>query len=151
MTQKPQQRRGLGRGLGSLIPTAPRPEADPDREPLTRGRRRPARCDGPSRRRGARPRGRWSRRRRRAAVDWIGAPAHDATSGTDQAATPLRPEDDGSLRPVAGAYFAELPVDGDQSQPASAAPGLRRGGAGRAGALHPRGRAAPAGRRPPGR
>ena len=26
MTQKPQQRRGLGRGLGSLIPTAPRPE-----------------------------------------------------------------------------------------------------------------------------
>ena len=26
MTQKPQQRRGLGRGLGSLIPTAPREE-----------------------------------------------------------------------------------------------------------------------------
>jgi ParB family transcriptional regulator, chromosome partitioning protein len=26
MTQKPQQRRGLGRGLGSLIPTGPRPE-----------------------------------------------------------------------------------------------------------------------------
>ena len=29
MTQKPQQRRGLGRGLGSLIPTAPRVEESP--------------------------------------------------------------------------------------------------------------------------
>jgi ParB family transcriptional regulator, chromosome partitioning protein len=28
MNQKPHQRRGLGRGLGSLIPTAPRPDAD---------------------------------------------------------------------------------------------------------------------------
>src|SRR4051812_23416564 len=26
MTQKPQPRRGLGRGLGSVIPTAPRPD-----------------------------------------------------------------------------------------------------------------------------
>src|SRR6478609_2205874 len=26
MTQKPPQRRGLGRGLGSLIPTGPRPD-----------------------------------------------------------------------------------------------------------------------------
>jgi ParB family transcriptional regulator, chromosome partitioning protein len=29
MTQRPHQRRGLGRGLGSLIPTAPRPVGDP--------------------------------------------------------------------------------------------------------------------------
>src|SRR4051794_21125953 len=29
MTQKPLQRRGLGRGLGALIPTAPRPDPAP--------------------------------------------------------------------------------------------------------------------------
>jgi len=33
MTQKPQPRRGLGRGLGSLIPTAPRPEPENDAAP----------------------------------------------------------------------------------------------------------------------
>ena len=36
MTQKPQQRRGLGRGLGSLIPTAPpRPEANGAADPAS--------------------------------------------------------------------------------------------------------------------
>ena len=53
------------------------------------------------------------------------------------------------LAPVAGAYFAELPIGADPAQPRPAAPGLRRGGDGRAGALDPRGRPAPAGRGPP--
>ena len=47
---------------------------------------------------------------------------------------------------MAGAYFAELPDRAGPPQRAPAAPGLRGGGAGRAGALDPRGRAAPAGR-----
>jgi ParB family transcriptional regulator, chromosome partitioning protein len=58
---KPQQRRGLGRGLGSLIPTAPRTE---DQQPGGL----PAPSDGPG-------------------------------------------EPSGGLRPVAGASFAELPVE----------------------------------------
>jgi ParB family transcriptional regulator, chromosome partitioning protein len=58
---KPQQRRGLGRGLGSLIPTAPRTE---DQQPGGL----PAPSDGPE-------------------------------------------EPSGGLRPVAGASFAELPVE----------------------------------------
>ena len=36
MTQRPAPRRGLGRGLGSLIPTAPRPDGDPAATPPTR-------------------------------------------------------------------------------------------------------------------
>ena len=45
MTHRPQVRRGLGRGLGSLIPTAPRPEweADTDEEP---GQHRAGGADG---------------------------------------------------------------------------------------------------------
>jgi ParB family transcriptional regulator, chromosome partitioning protein len=116
MTQKPQQRRGLGRGLGSLIPTAPRPEADPARETTSPGdgassggTMPDAGTEGPP---AAAPdlavggAGDGAGR----TVDWIGAPAQDATSGTDLAATPSLPEDDGSLRPIEGAYFAELPV-----------------------------------------
>ena len=105
MTQKPQQRRGLGRGLGSLIPTAPRPEDDgASGTPTVDGS---SQVDGvPAPAGGA---GDGAGR----AVDWIGAPAaSDATAGPGEvpAAVEPEPEDDGSLRPVAGAYFAELPV-----------------------------------------
>jgi ParB family chromosome partitioning protein len=107
MTQKPQQRRGLGRGLGSLIPTAPRPEVEPtpgaapvDGTTHADGTATPAvggAGDGAGR-----------------AVDWIGAPASERATGAEDVAPASEPdpepEDDGSLRPVAGAYFAELPV-----------------------------------------
>ncbi len=88
MTQKPAQRRGLGRGLGSLIPTAP-PRAEEsaasDQEP------RPASANGDS--------------------------SHVAPNGSGEATGAVTPgapapetADDTGLRPVEGAYFAELPV-----------------------------------------
>ena len=88
MTQKHPPRRGLGRGLGSLIPTAPRPEeADavdghPDGTPAAAA----AEGAGPETAAsdGARP-----------------APGTDGQAG---------PDGNGHLRPVDGAYFAELPV-----------------------------------------
>ncbi len=86
MTQKPPQRRGLGRGLGSLIPTAPREEGvEPPGEALANGS-----PDGSS----------------APAGDWA-APAAPSSEGTG----PARVTDPTSgLAPVAGAYFAELPV-----------------------------------------
>ena len=39
MNNRPPQRRGLGRGLGSLIPTAPMVEAEPDTGAVRRGDR----------------------------------------------------------------------------------------------------------------
>src|SRR5689334_12908492 len=98
MTQKPQQRRGLGRGLGSLIPTAPRPEVEPGSETV------PAdgspRVDGTSVPVAGAPGDGAGR-----AVDWIGAPATESATGASETAPAPEPEDDGSLRPVAGAYF----------------------------------------------
>ncbi len=95
MTQKPQQRRGLGRGLGSLIPTAPRPEETEPSAPATgvataepTGEAGAGTEDAPTTGRVA---------------DWIGAPGATG-SGTEPA-----PTGDG-LQPVVGAYFAELPV-----------------------------------------
>ena len=109
MNQKPQQRRGLGRGLGSLIPTGPRPEVEendaaPEGRPVSTMTRPPT-------------------------ADWIGVPLpHDADAedstqvdgdGADEAAdTPKVAgataaeggEGAAGLRPVSGAYFAELPV-----------------------------------------
>ena len=103
---------GLGRGLGSLIPTAP---PDEDGRRLEPHRVRVA---------------------RRCAVRSVGV---------------LRRCSRRRGRLVAGAYFAELPIAQITPNRRPAAPGLRRGGDGRAGALDPRGRAAPAGRRPPHR
>ena len=78
--QRTGQRRGLGRGLGSLIPTAPTPNGD-DAGGVTRpGETREVTGDG------------------------YPHSAHQA--GDDQVAA----RDGGELRPVAGAYFAELPV-----------------------------------------
>ena len=101
MTQKPQQRRGLGRGLGSLIPTAPRPEE-------AAGTAAPVATDGATASPGA-PR----------AADWIGAPGSSADGDraegsppetTDAGTTDSGTTDSDGLRPVEGAYFAELPV-----------------------------------------
>jgi ParB family chromosome partitioning protein len=96
MSQKHQQRRGLGRGLGSLIPTAPRPETDdvPSPEPAAGSTFPETQAAGPA--------------------DWIGGPrAADATEAprahTEETASGSDP-DGGTLQPVAGAYFAELPV-----------------------------------------
>ena len=119
MTQKPQQRRGLGRGLGSLIPTAPRPEesapANGARPPTARSARR---LDGDGT---GVPR----------SADWIGAmdepgeptgPQADGQSTARRTGTaaprpePTRGAETGAdtggpdLRPVEGAHFAELPV-----------------------------------------
>jgi ParB family chromosome partitioning protein len=94
MTQKPQQRRGLGRGLGSLIPTAPRTE-EHESTPA------PA-ADGADGADAGRAEGPVTGR----VADWIGAPG---AAGSDPEPTAPEPGD-GGLQPVAGAYFAELPV-----------------------------------------
>ena len=115
--QKAHQRRGLGRGLGSLIPTAPQPDtAD------TEGGSVPGQSTGES---GQGTAGR--------PADWIGAlgaaasadPADpgqrevDAGETTDDATNGFGPG------PVAGAYFAELRVAAIAAEPSSATPDLR--------------------------
>ncbi|WP_182525102.1 ParB/RepB/Spo0J family partition protein [Nocardioides dongkuii] len=82
MTNRPQQRRGLGRGLGSLIPTAaPQPATPPTQDGTTAPGTGTDEPDGP------RPGGQ-------------GAAAARDGSGAG-------PE----LAPVEGAWFAELPID----------------------------------------
>jgi ParB family transcriptional regulator, chromosome partitioning protein len=97
MTQKPVPRRGLGRGLGSLIPTAPRPDAQPERadtadasagSPLPEGS-----TDGPAQR------------------------TADGDSNGASVEVPREETTGPELRPVAGAYFAELPVDAISPNP----------------------------------
>lgn len=96
MTQKPAQRRGLGRGLGSLIPTAP-PRVEETGATEPNGSAAPGNGATPQPAAGTHP----------AAAD--GAGTQTATAAP---AAPTAPSvDDGtSLRPVEGAYFAELPV-----------------------------------------
>ena len=103
MTQKPQQRRGLGRGLGSLIPTAPRPEETAPRTSGAAGSatgRRAASAGRPRRRTGNGAAG---------SADWIGAPARRRRRPPAEARRWAR-RTATALRPVEGAYFAELPV-----------------------------------------
>lgn len=106
MTQKPQQRRGLGRGLGSLIPTAPRPEESttPHSAPVDPGAPTPNGSGAPTVDGTGVPR----------SADWIGAmdePAAPAASATlEPVAQPVEEADGPDLRPVEGAHFAELPV-----------------------------------------
>jgi ParB family chromosome partitioning protein len=91
---RPLQRRGLGRGLGSLIPTAPTPTATQDTDG-SRADGAPAGGAGP-----------------------VGAPASTpAASRSDGAdghpSTPPAPDGSAApdgLAPVDGAYFAEVPV-----------------------------------------
>ena len=145
MNHKPQQRRGLGRGLGSLIPTAPRPEAEeqtgsvaveqhdratnaPDSGPLGRHTAPPP-VSGPG------------------SADWIGVPlpgdpptpngngagqrpagadaepsgGADDTPSIDEAADPGEPGDpDGpTAADVIGVAAPDASVDAERDQPAA--------------------------------
>ncbi len=97
MTHKPAQRRGLGRGLGSLIPTAP-PRVDED-GPAGYAPAEPA--AGPA----SPPPAGSSEEAASHAVDQPGPAGTGGAAGAegDGAAPP-------ELRPVEGAYFAELAV-----------------------------------------
>lgn len=99
MTQKPAQRRGLGRGLGSLIPTAP-----PRTEESARGNDAAGAQPGSN---GAAhpPSGNGSTGDGTAYAERPAASPEQSADGAGQ------PEADvAGLRPVVGAYFAELPV-----------------------------------------
>ncbi|MGZ4471615.1 MAG: ParB/RepB/Spo0J family partition protein [Nocardioidaceae bacterium] len=102
MTQKSAhgvgQRRGLGRGLGSLIPTAPRPESAVEGEASTGHPDVAAPTAPPA---GSPPVG---------TTDGAGAPAA-VDPGQAMTETADGAENGGPvLAPVDGAYFAELPV-----------------------------------------
>ena len=109
-------RRGLGRGLGSLIPTGPRPEPAPvlpaaDRAAGDRGGDAPTGASDPSTGlvdpgdvsvddQGGRPE-----------TDSAGSGRAESPRGTGGAETEPPWDDSSDLRPVDGARFAELPVD----------------------------------------
>jgi ParB family chromosome partitioning protein len=90
MTQKPAPRRGLGRGLGSLIPTAPRTEGTG------------AASDGPA---GAGPEAGAGTAPYPGAAASTGHGEHGASE-----APAGRESKDAQLAPVDGAYFLEIPV-----------------------------------------
>ena len=103
MNQKHQQRRGLGRGLGSLIPTAPAAPAAPAVEStVTDDRNVPDGSDSHlSPISGVSPGSNGSG----------GSGGSGGSSGSWEGAGPDAPTTDGAgLAPVAGAHFAELPV-----------------------------------------
>jgi ParB family chromosome partitioning protein len=99
MTQKPAQRRGLGRGLGSLIPTVPAREQAAPSEPgdAQPGTGVPPTGAGPS----------------EGQAPGAGAPGAVGPGGPEQSETAPAGESDAQagLQPVHGAYFAELRVD----------------------------------------
>ena len=89
MTQKPQQRRGLGRGLGSLIPTAPpRPQENGTDENGATGADSAPDGNGVPR-----------------SADWIGAMGDPETPAAE-APAPV----DGDLRPVEGAHLSLIHI-----------------------------------------
>ena len=100
MNQKPQQRRGLGRGLGSLIPTAPsQPHHAEPASPVAA----PEQLTSPT----GSPNG--------SATETADAPPVPGNEGNDQPRVPgSAANGDGApdqpVATVAGAYFAELPV-----------------------------------------
>ncbi len=96
MTQKPPQRRGLGRGLGSLIPTAP-PRSE---EPVE------ARADWIGAATGADP-----------ASTVESAPTAEPAASAEPPPEDLAAREDSDLAPVSGAYFAELPVTAIRPNP----------------------------------
>lgn len=83
MSEKPPQRRGLGRGLGSLIPTAPADQATNS----------PSALPSPP-----------------AAATTLAAPRPRVDALDALEALPQGPSDGAELKPVEGAYFAELDV-----------------------------------------
>ncbi|HET8561893.1 MAG TPA: ParB/RepB/Spo0J family partition protein [Marmoricola sp.] len=117
MTQKPAQRRGLGRGLGSLIPTGPAREhqpAAPAEEEAPPGADVPSSAAGPA------DRGTTSATHapesagpsEGGAASDGGSPGSAGPDGVESAAQQGgEPDGQPALRPVHGAYFAELPVD----------------------------------------
>jgi ParB family chromosome partitioning protein len=140
MTHRPQVRRGLGRGLGSLIPTAPRPEweADTDEEP---GQHRAGGADGSGGLDGL-DRSPWAggldgldRSPWAGGLDGLDRPEADGLDGLDQPEAGDRAEGqpevggldgldrpepnatEAELTPVDGAYFAELPVGAIRPNP----------------------------------
>ena len=120
-----ERRRGLGRGLGALIPT---------RAPASATRRRPSEAGST------------------AAVG--AADARAARRPADAGHGCRRPADSARApwsSPVPGAHFAELPVDAITPEPAPAAQVFDEDALAELVALDPGGRAAAAGRRPPDR
>ncbi|NYD39991.1 ParB/RepB/Spo0J family partition protein [Nocardioides panaciterrulae] len=97
---RPPQRRGLGRGLGSLIPTAPAQPAPADRDSASGApspEPSPAGADA-----AARPEA--------GAEERTDGRTDGNVSGAVQAAPAAGPVGSDGLAPVAGAYFAEIPV-----------------------------------------
>jgi ParB family transcriptional regulator, chromosome partitioning protein len=93
VTQKPAQRRGLGRGLGSLIPTAPPPRAEESLAPTPVAPASGNEDTGQAPVESGHPNGTTM------------APVETAPGAGPSAAV-----DETGLRPVEGAYFAELAV-----------------------------------------
>jgi ParB family transcriptional regulator, chromosome partitioning protein len=118
VTQKPQQRRGLGRGLGSLIPTAPR-EAAPGNSTTDSGPSGAAGSNGSDASGTAGAPGSQGGRVSSPGEGWA-PPTLDGEGGTTRddpaGAGDVNGEGNGDwngegrLAPVHGAYFAELPV-----------------------------------------
>ena len=103
MTSKPAQRRGLGRGLGSLIPTAPpRTEETSSEVPAGTPDTAASNSETPETGDGS-----------------TGGPGTTAPAvQRDGAGASAQGEADGvALAPVDGAYFAELPVDAISPNP----------------------------------
>ena len=132
---------------GALSPIWRRPARSPAREPPTMMPRQAAPPRPRTRPRVADPDGSQSAGADRSDRTSIAGAEATADGGSTAPTAPAAP----GGRAVAGSYFAELPIDQVRPNAAPAAPGLRGGGARRAGALDPRGRPAPAGRRAPHR
>jgi ParB family transcriptional regulator, chromosome partitioning protein len=97
MTPKPMQRRGLGRGLGSLIPTAPRPESAT--ATATGNGRSSLETMVP------------------VSMGLVEAATAGSPAPPQQEAPTVAPVVAPALGPVEGAYFAELPVTQISSNP----------------------------------
>jgi ParB family transcriptional regulator, chromosome partitioning protein len=116
MTHRPQVRRGLGRGLGSLIPTAPRPEweADAGEGP---GQHRAGGADGSGGLDGLDEPEAGDQSEDQdgsSGLDGLDRPGSGDLDGLDQ---PEPTATEGELTPVDGAYFAELPVGAIRPNP----------------------------------
>jgi ParB family chromosome partitioning protein len=97
-----ERRRGLGRGLGALIPAASGPEVRPAIHGASSS---PTGVPGLTADRGS------AAAKAAGAVGMLERPVEDAVS-------PEAPVDDGTaLRPVDGAYFAEIPLDAIMPNP----------------------------------